>query len=601
MELPKASLILGYDFFSGKKFSGNRLDLISKIPKRNLLHELAGLNYIMKPAVEKEFKYDLNFQKKELVYFCGGHQDIANPLMEMLVLKQEELNKRDGGGHPIVFNRPANLFCMVEIIENRQDEEDSEFQWTPDSWMNLLSYYLCVNDIVTDYYNQNNDNTHTAFEKLGAGSIFLNEHMIVVDPALNFMRFINLFKFISMDELLSPLLNDYFKKVGLVPADFIKHSFSAIFLHKAEKERVKYRHKLDPTDAYQKQAIAFFNHLSQRGVAKKAHNFDLIEIKKSPIYKDINDWYLILDNSFLIEKLYELLLNDFWFEKVKSAGIDIREYRSKIGYFFENHTAEILKDAFHFLKYPSIKCLDDLKVKINGNEFELADLYIHENSNVLLGQFKSTGIYSKQLEGTASSLFGAKENTLYKNFGLFQLVDSLKQLRDNPALFEGNIEGKKRIQVFPLLVVNEIVFSTPFFPMMFQLKFDELIKKEKFPNMDIKPLTIAHISDIERLSHHIAKRKVVIWDLLKANYEGSKFPKPFCITLNRNQLNPDYHSFTNIVADFTGIKKRGWFYKLFKSIKRYFRFILHKIHMSKKPLFFSILMFYVFILLKNPN
>lgn len=70
---------------------------------------------------------------------------------------------------------------------------------------------------------------------------------------------------------------------------------------------------------------------------------------------------------------------------------------------------------------------------------------------------------------------------------------------------------------------------------MFDLKFKAEIEKEKLKELDVKPLTIIHIADLERLSKAISSRKWVIWDLLKANFTNSLFPKPFNLTLNRKK------------------------------------------------------------------
>jgi hypothetical protein len=77
-------------------------------------------------------------------------------------------------------------------------------------------------------------------------------------------------------------------------------------------------------------------------------------------------------------------------------------------------------------------------------------------------------------------------------------------------------------------------------------------------NLEIKPITMIYISDIERLAYHLPKKKVDLWDLLKSNYQGSIFPKPFNITLNRLKLNPDYSIAEKKLVDFGVIKQRNY-------------------------------------------
>ncbi len=553
MEVFGTALVVGHELILGRKYEGNRLDLIKDIPQRQLLCELAGLNHRLKPAIQKSFKTNFDDQVREIGYFCGGDQKLALPYFIPFKKIQTELEQQRGESKPIIFNRSTNLFAISEILENNS-LDDKGFKWNPTAWEKLLKYYLCVNDVVSHYQQQDEDKTHKPFEKLAAGSGFLNELTVVNDPILTLSRFVDLFEYLSKDVELSGPLNDYFKAIGVEPREYIKNLFSICFFHKGDREDLKFVHKLDNTNSDHKIAFLIFDYLSRRGLVKKTHELDLVELKKSPMYKDLNGFYYILDNSYIIEKAYELFINDFWFEAVKSKGIDIRKYKSKIGYFFENYACQWLALGLNHLKHPTISCLNDLRVTHKGNQIELADFYARQNKKVLVGQIKSTGIYSDQQYGTAQSLFRNSEEYFYDVFGLTQLVTSLKSLRDHPELFDTKFPVTKKVQVYPMIVVNEKIFQTPFFPAMFQLKFAEEINKERFDDFEIKPLSLIHISDLERMSYHLSKRNIEIWDLVKANYQGSLFPKPFNITLNRKKLNPDYEAAKNKVVKFTGIK-----------------------------------------------
>jgi len=193
-------------------------------------------------------------------------------------------------------------------------------------------------------------------------------------------------------------------------------------------------------------------------------------------------------------------------------------------------------------------------VNLNGQQIELADLYGRNNRKIILGQIKSTGIYSDQQYGTAQSLFRNTQDYFYKVFGLDQLITSLKYLRDHPEKFDDQFPIKKTVQVFPVLIVNEKIFQTALMPAMFHLQFKEILSKEGFEFFDVKPLTIIHINDLERVCFHIGKKNEDLWELLKANYTGSIFPKPFNLTLNRRKLNPDYESAKTVIVDFAEIR-----------------------------------------------
>ncbi|GCC50331.1 hypothetical protein SanaruYs_05460 [Chryseotalea sanaruensis] len=553
-EIFKSALFVGYEIVFGEKYAGDRLDLLKNIPQRFVLYELAGLNLRLRPPLEKQFKTSFLDQLEQLKYFCKSDQKMMLPYYAALRKVNVQLQRKQGGA-PIMFSRPANVFALQEIFDRLPEVETPKFEWGMTDWENLLKYYLCVNDVISAYDKQEEDLSHRPFEKLAAGSGFLNEMTVINDPIYTVKRFIHLIKYLEQDDLLSPSVSKHFSDIGLSPSDFARHIFSMCYFHKGDKEDHKFYYRLDRNDPEQKESVKALEYFSKRRLGKKMHELDVIEIKKSPVFKDISNYYVILDTIFIIDKLYELFINDFWFDTVKPNGVDIKQYRGRIGLFFESYAAQVLKRTFTFIKYPALKCLDELKVKIKGNLVEIADLYFRQCRKVCVGQIKSTGIYAKQQYGTAQSLFDIKEDDFYGVFGLYQLIDSIRYIRDEVEKFDEKFPKGKPVQVFPVLIVNEKIFQTPFMPVMFSLKFSEEIGKEAFGELEIKPLTIIHIADFERIVLHVSSKKVDWWDLLKQNYKNSLFPKPFNITLNRNKLNPDYEAAKDALLEFGILKK----------------------------------------------
>lgn len=553
-EIFRSALFVGHEIVFRNKYDGDRLDFLKNIPQRAVLYELAGLGLRLRQPLEKQFKTSFLDQLEQLKYFCKSDQIKMLPYYTALRKVNAQLHGKQGGT-PIMFSRPANVFALQEIFDRLPDVETPKFEWSMADWKNLLKYYLCVNDVISAYDRQEKDTSHRPFEKLAAGSGFLNEMTVINDPIYTVKRFIHLVQYLEQDNILSPSLKKHFEDIGLSPSDFARHIFSMCYFHKGDKEDHKFYYRLDPNNPEQEESIKALEYFSKRRLGRKMHELDVIEIKKSPVFKDILNYYVLLDTIFIMDKLYELFINDFWFDTVKPNGVDIKQYRGRIGLFFELYAAQLLKQTFAFVKYPALKCLDELKVKIKGNMPEVADLYFRQNRKVCVGQIKSTGIYAKQQYGTAQSLFDIREDDFYGVFGLYQLVDSIRYIRDEVEKFDEMFPKGKPVQVFPVLIVNEKIFQTPFMPAMFNLKFSEEINKETFGQLDIKPLTIIHIADLERIVHHVSARKVDWWDLLKQNYNNSLFPKPFNVTLNRNKLNPDYEAAKDVLLEFGIIKK----------------------------------------------
>src|SRR5699024_3623740 len=101
-----------------------------------------------------------------------------------------------------------------------------------------------------------------------------------------------------------------------------------------------------------KGSTAFFDILSN--IYKSTDIPKLLNIRKFPFYKSMEKNYILLDNILLLEKLYNQLINDFWFDYLKHIKkedgtklFDIKKYKSIIGYFFESYIRKIIDYSFN--------------------------------------------------------------------------------------------------------------------------------------------------------------------------------------------------------------------------------------------------------------
>ena len=262
------------------------------------------------------------------------------------------------------------------------------------------------------------------------------------------------------------------------------------------------------------------------------------------MYVDKNSYYYMLDNQFFLEKSYDLLLNDFWFDYLcdhyeSSTARDkgLKLYRSTVGKFFESYLREVLSIAFSGFRYPPAKFFDDLKVKTPKGEVELADIYLRCNKKIIIGEAKS-GVINTQEKYSASSWEFFKSNPIkfYQNYGLNKLIQSLRYLRDNPLAFDQKFPVRKHIEIFPIIIFYEKSFRTALFPESFSARFKLMIENENFPNFNIHPLCMIHIEDLEYCYAYLEKNKIEIFELIKANHKHRPFPEPFHFTLSKKQV-----------------------------------------------------------------
>src|SRR5699024_1526849 len=274
----------------------------------------------------------------------------------------------------------------------------------------------------------------------------------------------------------------------------------------------------------------------------------LLSIRKFPFYKSMEKNYILLDNILLLEKLYNQLINDFWFDYLKHIKkedgtklFDIKKYKSIICYFFENYIRKIIDYSFNKAKYYSILQFEELKTKFQGNLIEIADLYIRYNSKILIGQVKSTTLYdNEKYAGNINQFYKNDRNKFFASFGVGQLVNSIKMLNDAMPNLDKKFPQNKSLKIFPTIIFNEKALQTPLMGKIFQDRFAELLKDFKSNKIHIYPLSLIHVSDLESLQDYLFDNHNEIWDLLRFHCREPKFMPPFFNSINRKDIRPNY-------------------------------------------------------------
>lgn len=550
-EIPSTALTVDYEMIfesSAPSSVEERIELIKHIPKICLISEFASLNYRLRKFDESEYKYDSKTQYDELLYFCGEDVEIYKTYRKKIIDYFQ--NKGYQNCYPVIFNRATNLFALQEIILYSSDIPCEGFKMQ-NVWQDILKYYFAINSI-TSAYKSENETGFSNFQKLTAGHAFLGTLNVTNSPLLAFERFPKIIEYLRKEEGLNKYFASHFKPYGFDPERYlfyITELYFNLYQKKIPTKLACFYHI--PTD--DKERISILNQLSSwENYFDLKHDFDLTNLKKYPFYKESETQYILLDFDFLIEKVYHFFINDYYFDYLKpneSIGYDY--YASQIGYFFENYVSSILKKSLD-KKGITVKVLDELKSTIKGSEIELADFYIKEDNRIVLGQIKASALNNEQNEGTAEKLFSQNKNFL-KDFGLNQTFDSIEYFNEFPKEFDETITGEQKYEIYPVVVLNDLLASSIILPMLFQNELANFFSSKKYPRFIIHPITLIHIQDLERISSFLESEKIDIWDLLNNNSISSLFPKPFYITLDKLKLNEvklkaDEYEFTKFIG-----------------------------------------------------
>lgn len=512
---PKRQLILSYQDFFGEEPPEDRLSLIRGFSKKHLLYEIAGLNFRLFEPGSLRLDLSKDRQAAEISYFFEKNPHLHEQYFEAIY------KHVDGDDYPWIFNRACNLFALEEILNADEFVDIEGFEMTGEVFDGIFRYLLAVNSQITKIKRKQDD--LVSLESINADSIVLNELIIEDNPAHILYRGVRLLDYFSSHPFYGNEIKEYFDGIfNDEPHKFIFELLSMYFNNRNGHQPFNFYYRtLEPHP--------FLDYLSN-GSIKNKDFVKLLTVKKSPVYKDVDNRYIVLDMGFLISKGYDFFINDFWFDHLKvktSLKIDSYKGHEGIGSFFEGYVEEILKPCFSHLKYPKPMFFDDLKIKVGKEEPEVADIYIRQNKKVLVGQVKASPIYdNEKYSGEFQKLYKNNREDFFDKFGVNQVVTSIKNILKHYSLFDPNLP-RRGLEFYPIIVLNDKIFKTPFFANVFNDRFQELIKQEKMEAINIRPLTVAHISDLEYLEDGLIKKNVNIWDLLKYHTKHKPLIPPF--------------------------------------------------------------------------
>jgi len=530
MTTPKAQLIIDYKIFFGVKPPEDRISLIKHISKENILYEIAALNYRLKPKNKVNIDSSFETQVRELRYFTQTEK-----LFKIYSQVAEKYTKSKDD-YPNIFNRQACLFAIEEIVNSTEMKNIKNYVMARiEVWEAIVKYFLAVNYVITQIKNEK-DNNDINFESLNPKLLPLNELSIETDQIFTPYRGYWLIDYFLNNPDFSTEIKLYFQETyGIKPQQFIFHLMSMYIANNSQQPELNFFYRVK--NGHQD----IFERLSKRIPNKETYK--LISIRKSPFINVGKLKYLLVDNSFLIEKAYSQFLNDFWFDWIKNikdengkTKYNINQYRGVFGYFFEKYLAGILTKCFENYKHSTLLMFNQLKVNTSKGDVEIADIYFRYGNKILLGQVKSGSIYdTEKFGGSVEQLYKNDRNKFFNNFGVNQIIASLITMDEHIQKVDLKFPKGHFYEVYPCIVVNDKALQTPLMPDIFNSRFNELISDFKIKKVRVNPLTLININDFERLEDSLNSNPKEIWELLNYNNRDKRFIPLFYNTINHKQ------------------------------------------------------------------
>lgn len=542
-------LLVGFQDIFGRSYHRPRLDLIINISKLDLVTEIAGLNYRLKGRNELNIDTSFESQQRELEYFCGKSLFLGKKYSALI----DEFAK---GRLVYIFSRQTCLFALEEIIQSDLEViEDFKMSDSISSWEALLLYILCVNDEVTKIEESDPDEPIN-FETLNPKLLPILELMIVNDPFNIVYRGWALLRYFANNEMISHHIHDYFiQKYNVEYERFIFELLSLWMVNKHDKEDFNFYYRISEKN----DSKFILDKLSAKFISKDTKK--LLNIRKNPFFKLNDNVYVLTDLANLLDKAYYQLINDFYFDKLrfeeKTAGkkFNMQDYKSIIGSFFENYVRKKIQlslGSSQLFKCGqlTIKMFDELIIPntIHG-AIEAGDVYIRNTNKIVFGEVKSSSLYdNEKFGGNVDSMYRNNRSQFFKNFGVDQLVNNIKNINTHLKYIDPDIPNFKKLRIWPVIIFNEKTFQTPFMAHIFNQRFQEQIEDINNENLYIYPLALIHISDLERMEEALLKTPQLFWELLNENFMNPfKYIPPFYHTLNKFNIKCTYKHFSHEV------------------------------------------------------
>ncbi len=536
IETLEVGIIVGYHWVFDNpipKTREERLQLIKHIPKNVIIHNIASFNYLQREF--NSFSYDISdeLQWKNLTFWLNSPK--ADIYKKRILQYLKKINQEEKSA--ILFNRQANLFIIQEVIYHGSDLDAEGFDESK-VMEDVFKYYLSVNCLIVNEKDdeqedrEDNENAEKVFDfkRFTVSNLYIDTYSFANNPIFILERYPELIQYLRSKPELNKYFADYFNPLGYDPEQLLK--YIAEFYFNLPKSESSYLAPFISIPTDDQQRIQILDAISElRPEIELKHNFDLSRIKKSPLYKVPGKHYIVLDHDFLIQKLYQFAINDYFFDYLKPNGaVNYAYYAAEIGIFFENYVSDILRKTFKGQDV-TLKTLDDLKTKITGDEIELADFYIREGNNIILGQVKASALNTEQNRGTVESLF-TNEKDFLGDFGLLQTFDTIQYLKTYPKKFDSQIKDDVVYNIYPVIILNEGITSSLAVHCLFNNELNTLIRSDSFPNFRFRYVTLLHIQDLERISPSIENKTHKIWDILDFNMVNG-VPKPLDETLDK--------------------------------------------------------------------
>lgn len=555
--------LIKYSDFYGTPVPDDPIELILDIPKEELVATIVAINTRLKPLTSSHFDDSRNTQIECLrTIFLDNNNPIQQSFCLSLIQKyvRKPINYN-------LFSRVTCLYALQEII-NYDGFVEQAPEYNFDNRERIFKFLLIANEyILTGDKNYKEEGYEELRNDFFEFFMFreLNHHQYRESSnAINiFYKSFYLFNKIENHHFFSQHFKNYITWYYKVEStnEFLKHIIWT-YIKSFDKDLTLRYINVPKNNLDAIKILDSFSSKVEYDIPDKDNlrTFDFFPLKKSPLFKCQKKdekgivSYLLLDEGFYVEKSYSIFINDFWFDYLKPNDICTRnDWGNFIGSeFYEPFIEEILNESFSNSPDIILRSTNQMIFHIENTPIEYADFYIREKQNIALFEVKSGFIpleHGYKTVATINDYRNLDLDKFNKDYGLTQLAEkTIKKFHlYKKEINDPNFKSERKVQIYPVIVVNDSIVSSSIVTFVLKRKFNELLEKEhinkKSKDHNIRDLCIINVSHLQELEQSLKDKKVNFFNLLdlyliisdytnKVNFKGYKFLRTFNHALN---------------------------------------------------------------------
>ena len=511
--------------------------ILSVIPTVALLFNIAAINARIDSKISEE---------ENLTFFFRRIQHKYYPVKK----KIDKFYSKNHGPISIFSKLHLCRLAMVALKSPNLEIRDT----TPDEDWQIFRAYMALineyNDSQEVVFQQDFNSELDTFNNLTWPTIaeqyqFLNDRNTIFDV----IRTIAL-----VDELIEndyeSELKKYSTEIGMPVLDMI----SNIFGMSNHQQMLNYDGWKTPS---------YFIHLNNSNTEvfksltldiesiSKEKNYDdnFLALKKYPLLSYKDDILVIINRSYLKNKIYNGFLFDFYVKsgiKKKVKGFD--DFKSFIG-------KEVAEKR---LLIPLIKTIfpKDHNIKIFSEKDSHPDCYLRIHNRIFLIEFKDYMMSSRVINSLDVDTFKEEvdkkfiENKKGKPKGVTQLANQINFISENQYEFDEiytNGFDKSKLEIYPIIVYTDYQYSIPGINNYLTKKFKSLLNQD-LGFKAVYPSTMININFLFNYANYISANRLD--NLIKSYYKKKKTRE---VKLAKDET-PDNWVLANLSFDDIGVK-----------------------------------------------